>query len=207
MTSSTGPAEEDTDVSVSVPGHPGIPSLAGHIKGDSFTLAAPPTEFSEAATVWAVAWRFKNFTSGDQIIEQCKVAPQDLPGHPNSDHPRYSLEELLVNPLAHDLVLKAVQALPEGKDVLHVNNAFVPESFAFNDDTFASAASEIQNSANASGVVGFIGESYYNWKVLCSGLGADGIAAPLSLTIKGKLGDQPYSVKIDYTSFIFRAGQ
>jgi hypothetical protein len=189
------PTDEGVAVDVSIGGYPGVPTISGRIKGDTFTITDAPTAFVDAATVSGV-WRgSQSLVTSDQITQSC-MKPLGT-----GETTGYEVPGLLVNPLAPDLILENVRALPEGKDVRKLANPLVLESATFTDASFSSAESVVLKAAGSTppASLATLPSSQYSWKVLCQGL--QGLV-PLSLTIRGKLGDQPYQGRIDYTSFL-----
>jgi hypothetical protein len=186
------------DVSISVLGSD---TMTGHIVGDALTMVDYPMEFVHALTVTNVLRLGKPLLTSDAVANSCNTP---LSANDTNHPPTYGAAQMLVNPLASDVLLAAVHNTNEGKNVARVTNPLVLESATFSDGQaqpvapFQSLASQFLGNEPGQQDVA---PAAYSWTVLCDAAGG---ASPAFLTVKlkGKLGDKPYEGTLKYTSLV-----
>jgi hypothetical protein len=173
-------------------------TVTGVLWNGGFTLTSLPTSFTAPFNATWVTREMVSIPTLDALKTSCGTAigPIDEAGPP-----AYTVSSVLVNPLASDVILRALSASPEvnPQDVstIFVVNPVTVTALTFSDPSLQ-AGIPASATEGASGVQDVGERSVGAWEVLCAGatLGKNPVA---SLTFTGTAGGQPYTGTVSFT--------
>jgi hypothetical protein len=169
--------------------------VEGFVEGRSFTITSYPKTFVAAFTVGEVQRLAARLRTSSEIEQSCAKPLNAL----DVKSPPLYAAELLLNPLAEDVLLDALRADPVGKKVAYVTNPLKLEKVALSDTSFQEGVPASVTIDGSPGLVR-LPTGHYSWGVLCSGIKGEPMG--LTATLKGKLGATAFEGSVEFTSIV-----